>query len=227
MTLVDIERITRALDGGRPHSPYRDGGAGRRAPGRGAPAARAGRHLLRDPRERRGAGARRGGGVPGGTARLMPLAEIHGMARAATSSPAPRPTGSRWARSCSAGWWTARCGRWTADRCSSSATGRCCTPLPRRPSCAAGSASRSPLGIRSIDACLTVGEGQRLAVLAGPGVGKSVLLGHAGALGRRPTWWWWRWWASAAARCASSSSATWARASPARWWWWRRATSPP
>ncbi len=33
------------------------------------------------------------------------------------------------------------------------------------------------LGIRSIDACLTVGEGQRLCVLAGPGVGKSVLLG--------------------------------------------------
>ncbi len=34
-----------------------------------------------------------------------------------------------------------------------------------------------PLGIRSIDAFLTVGEGQRMAVLAGPGVGKSVLLG--------------------------------------------------
>jgi len=34
-----------------------------------------------------------------------------------------------------------------------------------------------PLGIRSIDACLTVGEGQRLAIMAGPGVGKSVLLG--------------------------------------------------
>jgi flagellum-specific ATP synthase len=33
------------------------------------------------------------------------------------------------------------------------------------------------LGIRAIDACLTVGEGQRMAVMAGPGVGKSVLLG--------------------------------------------------
>jgi flagellum-specific ATP synthase len=32
-------------------------------------------------------------------------------------------------------------------------------------------------GVRAIDALLTVGEGQRLAVLAGPGVGKSVLLG--------------------------------------------------
>jgi flagellum-specific ATP synthase len=34
-----------------------------------------------------------------------------------------------------------------------------------------------PLGIRSIDAFLAVGEGQRMAILAGPGVGKSVLLG--------------------------------------------------
>src|SRR3990172_7125102 len=33
-----------------------------------------------------------------------------------------------------------------------------------------------PLGIRSIDSCLTVGEGQRLAIMAGPGVGKSGLL---------------------------------------------------
>ena len=33
------------------------------------------------------------------------------------------------------------------------------------------------LGIRSIDAFLTVGEGQRMAILAGPGIGKSVLLG--------------------------------------------------
>ncbi|HTP24442.1 MAG TPA: FliI/YscN family ATPase [Anaeromyxobacteraceae bacterium] len=33
------------------------------------------------------------------------------------------------------------------------------------------------VGIRSIDSCLTVGEGQRLAIMAGPGVGKSVLLG--------------------------------------------------
>jgi len=33
------------------------------------------------------------------------------------------------------------------------------------------------LGIRSIDACLTCGEGQRLGIMSGPGVGKSVLLG--------------------------------------------------
>jgi flagellum-specific ATP synthase len=33
------------------------------------------------------------------------------------------------------------------------------------------------LGVRAIDACLTIGEGQRVGVMAGPGVGKSVLLG--------------------------------------------------
>lgn len=32
-------------------------------------------------------------------------------------------------------------------------------------------------GVRAIDGCLTLGEGQRVAILAGPGVGKSVLLG--------------------------------------------------
>ncbi|MFZ5439602.1 MAG: FliI/YscN family ATPase [Myxococcota bacterium] len=33
------------------------------------------------------------------------------------------------------------------------------------------------LGVRALDACLTLGEGQRVGVMAGPGVGKSVLLG--------------------------------------------------
>jgi flagellum-specific ATP synthase len=33
------------------------------------------------------------------------------------------------------------------------------------------------LGIRALDACLTCGEGQRIGIMAGPGVGKSVLLG--------------------------------------------------
>jgi flagellum-specific ATP synthase len=45
-------------------------------------------------------------------------------------------------------------------------------PLGRRP-------IRQPLdlGVRAINATLTVGQGQRLAILAGSGVGKSVLLG--------------------------------------------------
>ncbi len=33
------------------------------------------------------------------------------------------------------------------------------------------------LGVKVLDACLTLGEGQRVGVMAGPGVGKSVLLG--------------------------------------------------
>jgi flagellum-specific ATP synthase len=33
------------------------------------------------------------------------------------------------------------------------------------------------LGIRAMDACLTCGEGQRLGIMAGPGVGKSLLMG--------------------------------------------------
>ncbi len=34
-----------------------------------------------------------------------------------------------------------------------------------------------PVGIKAIDSCLTLGEGQRVGVMAGPGVGKSVMLG--------------------------------------------------
>lgn len=34
-----------------------------------------------------------------------------------------------------------------------------------------------PTGVRSLDALITVGEGQRLGIMAGPGVGKSVLMG--------------------------------------------------
>jgi flagellum-specific ATP synthase len=34
-----------------------------------------------------------------------------------------------------------------------------------------------PTGVRALDTLLTVGEGQRLGIMAGPGVGKSVLMG--------------------------------------------------
>ena len=33
------------------------------------------------------------------------------------------------------------------------------------------------LGIRALDSCLTCGEGQRVGIMAGPGIGKSVLMG--------------------------------------------------
>ena len=35
-----------------------------------------------------------------------------------------------------------------------------------------------PFGLRAIDGCLTVGEGQRIGLFAGPGLGKSTLLGQ-------------------------------------------------
>lgn len=45
-------------------------------------------------------------------------------------------------------------------------------PLQRRPV-----EERFPMGVRAIDGMLTVGEGQRLGIFAGAGVGKSTLLG--------------------------------------------------
>ncbi len=50
--------------------------------------------------------------------------------------------------------------------------GESMNPMLREPIC-------EPLsvGIRSIDGCITIGRGQRVAIMAGSGVGKSVLLG--------------------------------------------------
>jgi len=116
-------------------------------------------------------------GFQGGTARLMPLSEIHGVAEGCDVVP-----------------------RAAADRVAvgEELLGRVVDgdlrpvdggPTPFFHHRTALHASPPPalqrrrvsqplsLGIRSIDACLTVGEGQRLAILAGPGVGKSVLLG--------------------------------------------------
>ena len=56
-------------------------------------------------------------------------------------------------------------------------TGR--STAPRRRRCRAGASGRPlSLGVRAIDALLTVGEGQRLGLFAGSGVGKSTLLGQ-------------------------------------------------
>jgi flagellum-specific ATP synthase len=66
------------------------------------------------------------------------------------------------------------------------------------------------VGVRAINGMLTLGKGQRVGLMAGSGVGKSVLLGLitrqtvadvvvVGLIGER------------AARCASSSTCRWAR----------------
>lgn len=49
--------------------------------------------------------------------------------------------------------------------------------LPPEPMLRRRIADPLPTGVRALDACLTLGEGQRIGIFAGPGVGKSVLLG--------------------------------------------------
>src|SRR3546814_13192335 len=53
---------------------------------------------------------------------------------------------------------------WSSDVCSSDLRGRVTKPLN--------------MGVRAINGLLTVGEGQRVAIVAGSGVGKSVLMGQ-------------------------------------------------
>jgi flagellum-specific ATP synthase len=116
-------------------------------------------------------------GFFGQTARLMPLGDIHGIGEGCTVIPraaADRiPVGD------------ALLGR-VVDAALRPVDGG---PIPVLPSRARLHATPPvamerrrvvrplALGIRCIDAFLTVGEGQRLAIMAGPGVGKSVLLG--------------------------------------------------
>jgi flagellum-specific ATP synthase len=177
MTLVDLERISRALEDADPTPLI---GTVVRATGLLVEA------LL--PRVPVGTAceirANDGGlvqaevvGFQGGTARLMPLSEIHGVAEGCDVI--PRAAADRIA-----------VGDELLGRVVDGAlrpvdggpppllhhrTALHATPPPalqrRRV------AQPLSLGIRSIDACLTVGEGQRMAIMAGPGVGKSVLLG--------------------------------------------------
>ncbi len=116
-------------------------------------------------------------GFFGQTARLMPLGHIHGIGEGCAV--VPRTSADRIAVG------DALLGR-VVDASLRPIDGG---PTPMLPGRARLHASPPPamarrrvaqvvaLGIRSIDACLTVGEGQRMAVMAGPGVGKSVLLG--------------------------------------------------
>ena len=116
-------------------------------------------------------------GFFGQTARLMPLADIHGIGDGCTV--VPRTSADRVAVG------DALLGR-VVDASVRPIDGG---PVPMLRARARLHATPPPamdrrrvtrpiaLGIRSIDACLTIGEGQRVAIMAGPGVGKSVLLG--------------------------------------------------
>ncbi|MGC3998668.1 MAG: FliI/YscN family ATPase [Anaeromyxobacter sp.] len=116
-------------------------------------------------------------GFQGGTAQLMPLSEIHGVSEGCDV--VPRAAADRIAVG------DALLGR-VVDASLRPVDGG---PLPILRNRTALHAVPPPalqrrrvadpisLGIRAIDACLTVGEGQRMAIMAGPGVGKSVLLG--------------------------------------------------
>ena len=116
-------------------------------------------------------------GFFGQTARLMPLGEIHGIGEGCTV--VPRAAADRIAVG------DALLGR-VVDSALHPIDGgpipmlRARTRLHATPPVAMSRRRVTrplTLGIRSIDACLTVGEGQRVAIMAGPGVGKSVLLG--------------------------------------------------
>ncbi|HVP67259.1 MAG TPA: FliI/YscN family ATPase [Anaeromyxobacteraceae bacterium] len=116
-------------------------------------------------------------GFAGSTARLMPLAGIHGVGEGCAVVPrataAEVPVGaSLLGRVVDANLRPMDGGPvpMLRDRALLQATPPSAMERRRveRPLC---------LGIRAIDAFLTVGEGQRMAILAGPGVGKSVLLG--------------------------------------------------
>ncbi|HET6412248.1 MAG TPA: FliI/YscN family ATPase [Anaeromyxobacter sp.] len=177
MTLVDLERISRALDEADPTPLI---GTVVRATGLLVEA------LL--PRVPVGTSceirANDGGlvhaevvGFQGGTARLMPLSEIHGVAEGCDV--VPRAAADRIAVG------DELLGR-VVDGALRPVDGGPPLALRRRTALHASPPPALqrrrvkeplPLGIRSIDACLTVGEGQRVAIMAGPGVGKSVLLG--------------------------------------------------
>ena len=110
---------------------------------------------------------------------LMPLGEVAGIGPDAVVSPTGRPLGVRVGpgllgrvldglgeASDGQGPIAGPTEEWAVDRPAPD-------PLTRR-----RVAKPLALGVRAIDAFLTVGEGQRVGLLAGSGVGKSVLLGQ-------------------------------------------------
>ncbi len=116
-------------------------------------------------------------GVQGGTAQLVPLSDIHGIGEGCPVFPR--------ASAGTVAVGEALLGR-VVDASLHPVDGGALPLLRHRAALHASPPSALqrrrvsrplPVGIRAIDAFVTVGEGQRLAILAGPGVGKSVLLG--------------------------------------------------
>ena len=116
-------------------------------------------------------------GVQGGTAQLMPLSDIHGIGEGCPVFPR--------ASAGTVAVGEALLGR-VVDASLHPLDGGALPLLRQRAALHAAPPSALqrrrvsrplPVGIRAIDAFVTVGEGQRLAIMAGPGVGKSVLLG--------------------------------------------------
>jgi type III secretion protein N (ATPase) len=110
---------------------------------------------------------------------LMPLGEVAGIGPDAVVSPTGRPLGVRVGQGvlgrvldglgepCDGqGAIAGSTEEWVVDRPAPD-------PLTRQ-----RVSKPLPLGVRAIDAFLTVGEGQRVGLFAGSGVGKSVLLGQ-------------------------------------------------
>ncbi len=118
-------------------------------------------------------------GFQGDEVMLMPLGELVGIGPDSEVIPTGTPADhSRWATgcwgACSVDWASplteSRCPPvlmdWSVDR-------DCPDPFTRR-----RIERPLPLGVRCIDGLLTVGEGQRVGLFAGSGVGKSTLMGQ-------------------------------------------------
>ena len=118
-------------------------------------------------------------GFSGDRLYLMPTGDVHGLdAERARDSAAARRQRARRPAACWAASSTAPARRSTGS-VRSSATSACKLHGQSRSIRWRASRSTQPLdiGVRAINALLTVGRGQRIGLFAGRGVGKSVLLG--------------------------------------------------
>jgi flagellum-specific ATP synthase len=108
---------------------------------------------------------------------LMPLTAVQGLQAGALIRPMADTARFQSVTNCLDGCLTAPVSRWmVADHCWRIRRRPCREPLSI-PCIALPSAPALDVGIRAINSLLTVGQGQRIGLFAGSGVGKSVLLG--------------------------------------------------